>query len=157
MNANAVTDSERRRRRLRVVLSIALVVGTLCGVIGTSLLALVLASPGMYASGLEPRPENALWAWMVSPRVSGVATQGLLLLLGGTTVWLAAALVADVRRIWRAYAAWAAVGGVLTAYALAANWQLAREAGTLALVVGGLWSVAVAFAIARTEPTAVGT
>jgi FtsH-binding integral membrane protein len=111
----------------------------------------------MYASGLEPRPENALWAWMVSPRVSGVATQGLLLLLGGTTVWLAAALVADVRRIWRAYAAWAAVGGVLTAYALAANWQLAREAGTLALVVGGLWSVAVAFAIARTEPTAVGT
>jgi hypothetical protein len=45
---------------------------------------------------------------------------------------------------------------VLTAYALVANWQLAREAGLLAFGVGGLWSAAVAFGVARTTPRAPG-
>ncbi|HEX6060029.1 MAG TPA: hypothetical protein VFZ11_13545 [Gemmatimonadaceae bacterium] len=140
---------ERRLRVLRLALASAIVLGTFAGVVGTSTLALVLTAPRLLTSGLEPRPESAVLGWLVSTEVSSTATTVLLWLLGAATLGLAAAVAIGARRLWLAFAAWAIVGGTLTAYALAANWQLAPEAGVLAFGIGGIWSALVALAIAR--------
>ena len=140
---------ERRLRVLRLALASAIVLGTFAGVVGTSTLALVLTAPRLFTSGLEPRPESAVLGWLVSTEVSSPATTALLWLLGAATLGLAAAVAIGARRLWLAFAAWAVVGGILTTYALAANWQLAPEAGLLAFAVGGIWSALVALAIAR--------
>jgi hypothetical protein len=143
-----------RPRALRVALAVGVVVGTLAGVLGTSALALLLAAPRLFSTGLEPRPEGRALRWLVSPDVAVPATRILLTLLGVATILLAVLIARGARRrpVWRAYAAWAATGGVLTTFALVANWQLAREAGVLAFAVGGAWSALVAIAIARTQP-----
>jgi hypothetical protein len=139
----------RRDRALRWTFAIVLVVGTLLGVVVTTALALVLAAPRIMSSGLQPMPEHAALRWLVSPEVSGILTQLLLVLLAVATAALATLVVVGTRwdRVWRAYVAWALAGGALTAYALLANWSLAREAGLLAFVVGALWSVAVGLAM----------
>jgi hypothetical protein len=143
-----------RPRALRRALAAAVVVGTLAGVLGTSALALLLAAPRLFSTGLEPRPEGRALRWLVSPDVAVPATRILLTLLGVATILLAVLIARGARHrpVWRAYAAWAATGGVLTTFALVANWQLAREAGVLAFAVGGAWSALVAIAIARTQP-----
>lgn len=145
---------DARPRALRLALAAAVIVGTLAGVVGTSALALLLAAPRLFSTGLEPRPEGRALRWLVSPDVAVPATRILLLLLGTATVVLAVTIARGARRrsTWRAYAAWAVIGGVLTTFALVANWQLAREAGVLAFAVGGAWSALVAIAIARTQP-----
>ena len=120
----------------------------------TTTLAFVLAGPRMLSTGLQPLPESAALRWLVSPEVAEPATEALFALLAGTTLLLATLVAAGARRsrVWRAFAAWAVVGGVFTSYALVANWQLAREAGVLAFAVGALWSAAVALGIARVKP-----
>ena len=142
------------RRAVSAALAAGIVIGTLAGVIVTSALALVLAGPRILSTGLQPRPEGAALRWLVSPEVAGPATQLLLWLLGGATLALAGLVAARASRRWlaRAYVGWATVGGVLTTYALVANWELAREVGLLALAVGALWSAAVGLAIVRTRP-----
>lgn len=144
-----VPAAPRRDRALRWIFAVLLVVGTLLGVVVTTALALVLAAPRILSSGLQPMPEHAALRWLVSPEVSGVLTQLLLVLLALATLVLAALVATGARRdrVWRAYASWAVVGALLTAYALLANWSLAREAGLLAFVVGALWSVAVGLAV----------
>ena len=139
----------RRDRALRWTFAVVLVVGTLLGVVVTTALALVLAAPRIMSSGLQPMPEHAALRWLVSPEVSGVLTQLLLVLLAVATAALATLVVVGTHwdRVWRAYVAWALAGGALTAYALLANWSLAREAGMLAFVVGALWSVGVGLAV----------
>ena len=143
-----------RRRAVSAALAAGIVLGTLAGVIATSALALVLAGPRILSTGLQPRPDHAALRWLVSPEVAGPATQLLLWLLGGATLALAGLAAAGASRRWlaRAYVGWATVGGVLTTYALVANWQLAREVGLLAFAVGALWSAAVGLAIVRTRP-----
>jgi hypothetical protein len=136
-------------RLARLALAAVIALGTLAGVVGTSVLALVLAAPRAFTTGLEPLPEGAVLGWLVSRDVSTAATTGLLWMLGATTLLLAAAVAAGARRIWLAYAPWALVGGMLTTYALIANWELAREAGMLAFAIGAAWSVAVALVVAR--------
>ena len=145
---------EGRRRALSLALAAAIVLGTLAGVVATSALALVLASSRLLATGLEPRPEGAALRWLVSPAVARPASEALLWLLGGATLLLATLVAAGARRawLWRAYAGWAVVGGILTTYALVANWQLAREAGFVAFAIGAFWSAVVALGIARTRP-----
>ena len=145
-------DRPRGRRWARVALAVALVVGTAAGVLGTSVLALVLGAPRLLTTGLEPVPHGALAAWLVSPDVAGTATRVLLWLLGAATLALGAALVTSRRWVWRAYAVWAIAGAVLAAYALVANWSLAPEAGLIALVVGGGWSAVIALLLGRVAP-----
>lgn len=139
----------RRGRALRWAFALALVVGTLLGVVATTTLALVLAAPRLLSSGLQPMPERAALRVLVSPEVSGVVTQLLLALLVAATLLLAALVAGGARyaRVWRAWVAWAAIGALLTTYALVANWSLAREAGLLAFVVGALWSAGVGAAV----------
>ena len=139
----------RRDRALRWALAVILVVGTMLGVVVTTALALVLAAPRILSSGLQPMPEHAALRWLVSPEVSGVVTQLLLVLLALATLALAALVATGARpeRTRRAYVAWAVTGGLLTVYALLSNWSLAREAGLLAFVVGALWSVGVGLAV----------
>ena len=147
------TGAGRVGRRGRWALAAAIILGTVTGVVATSLLAVVLESPRLLSTGLEPRPANETLRWLFSPGVAEPATRVLLWLLGGATLLLAALVAAGARRawVWRAYAAWAVVGGVLTTYALVANWQLARLAGLLAFSVGAVWSGAVALGLARTR------
>ena len=142
--------AERRRRRRQLALAVAIVAGTWAGVTGTAMLALILAAPRLWNRGLEPLPENALLRWLVSPSIEAPLTQSLLWLLGILTLVLAVMVALDARRVWRAYAAWAIVGGVLTTFALVANWSLAPEVGVLAFLVGGIWSIGVAYAIRAT-------
>jgi hypothetical protein len=145
--------SERPRTPLAIrgLVAAAIVLGTAAGVFGTSWLAVVFGATRVLSTGLQPRPMNAMLRWLFSAEVSEPATTALLWLLGATTVLLAAFVVtaASRRRVRRSYLAWAIVGGVLTTYALVANWQLAREAGLLALVVGGVWSVVVGVMVWR--------
>ena len=140
--------------RWRAALAIALVVGTTTGVLGTSVLALVLGAPRLLTTGLQPAPQGTLAAWLVSPDVAGAATRALLWLLGAATLALGVALVTSSRWVWRAYAVWAIVGALLASYALVANWSLAPEAGLLALVVGGGWSALIALLLGRVAPRA---
>lgn len=138
-------------RLLRWALALTIALGTLAGVVVTSVLAILLAAPQLITSGLEPRPEGPALGWLVSPEVAGPSTRALLWLLAIATVVLAGLVAAGARWrwLWRAYAAWAVAGGLLTTYALVANWALARDAGFLALVVGALWSALVALGLAR--------
>lgn len=133
------------RVTVRGLVAAAIVLGTAAGVVGTSFLAVVFGATHVLSTGLQPRPLSATLRWLFSPEVSEPATTVLLWLLGAATLLLAAlvATAAPRPRVRRAYAAWAIIGGVLTSYALVANWQLAREAGLIALVVGGVWSVVV--------------
>jgi len=130
---------------------VAIVLGTLAGAVATSALALVLAVPRLLSTGLQPAAEGHVLGWLVSPDVSEPVTRALLWILGLATLLLAGLVGAGARRrlVWQGYAAWALVGGVLTTYALVANWPLAREAGLLAFAVGALWSGAVALGIAQ--------
>lgn len=139
----------RRDRALRWAFAVVLVAGTFLGVAVTAALALVLAAPRIMSSGLQPMPEHAALRWLVSPEVSGVVTALLLWLLAAATLLLAAAVAlrAEPRAVERVWLAWAATGGVLTTYALAANWSLAREAGMLAFIVGALWSLVVGLSV----------
>ena len=153
-----VAAAPRRDRALRWAFAVLLVVGTLVGVVVTTALALVLAAPRILSSGLQPMPGHAALRWLVSPEVSGVLTQVLLVLLALSTLVLAALVATGARheRVWRAYTAWAVVGALLTAYALLSNWSLAREAGLLAFVVGALWSSGVGLAVWWLERRARG-
>jgi len=130
---------------IRGLVAMAIVLGTAGGVVGTSFLAVVFGATHVLSTGLQPRPMNAALRWLFSAEVSEPATTALLWLLGAATLLLAAlvATAAPRQRVRRAYAAWAIIGGVLTTYALAANWQLAREVGLIALIVGGVWSATV--------------
>ena len=152
----AAPHHARGRRVLRLILAGAVVLGTLLGVIATSLVALLLATPRLLWRGLAPMPEGALLRWLTAPEIARPATTSLLWLLALTTLVLSAALATEARWLWRAYAAWACTGGVLAAYALVANLELAPETGIVALLIGGVWSAVVAFAIARTQPVAPG-
>lgn len=149
----APAPGERRARVLRWSFAAAIVLGTFAGIVATNALAIVLALPRLMSTGLEPAPESSALRSLVAPDVAGPATVALLWLLGIATVVLAALVARGAHRVvvWRAYAAWASVGGVLAAYALVANWQLAREVGVLALIVGAFWSAAVAFGVARSR------
>ena len=139
----------RRDRALRWTFAVLLVVGTLLGVVVTTAFALVLAAPRIMSSGLQPMPEHAMLRWLVSIEVSGIVTPILLWLLAAATVVLATLVVVGARwdRVRRAYIGWALTGGVLTTYALLANWWLAREAGVLAFAIGALWSLGVGLAL----------
>ena len=139
----------RRDRALRWTFAVLLIVGTLLGVVVTTVFALVLAAPRIMSSGLQPMPEHATLRWLVSLEVSGIVTPILLWLLAAVTVVLATLVVVGTGwdRIRRAYIAWALTGGVLTTFALLANWWLAREAGVLAFAIGALWSLAVGLAV----------
>ena len=144
-----VPVAPRRDRALRWAFAVVLIVGTLLGVVVTTAFALVLAAPRIMSSGLQPMPEHAALRWLVSPEVSGIVTQLLLVLLALATLLLAALVATGARRdrTWHAYVTWAIVGALLTAYALLSNWSLAREAGLLAFVVGAVWSIGVGLGV----------
>lgn len=139
----------RRGRAVRWTFAVALVAGTLLGVVATTVLALVLAAPRIMSSGLQPMPEHAALRWLVSPEVSGITTPLLLSLLAAATLLLAVLVATGARRdrVWGAYVAWAVIGALLTTYTLVANWSLAREAGLLAFAVGALWSLGVGLGV----------
>ena len=138
---------DRSALAARIALAVLIPLGTLAGVVATSVLALVLVAPRAFTSGLEPHPESAALGRLVAPEVAEPATTALLWILAAATAVLSVAVARGSRRVWLAYLPWAIAGGALTTYALVANWQLAREAGLLAFGVGGAWSAVVALAI----------